>query len=137
MNRILLVGITTLCAVSITLAQAPGTTTTASAPASSEAATNAYGNNAYDAGSHPAMDAGALQSAIEAALRNDPTLSSSRIAVKVDGSTIELNGSTPSAKEKLTADRLARSFAVDRKVDNKLMVAGQTASEPATSAAKR
>lgn len=129
MNRILAVGMIALCAASMAHAQATSAATTAAVPARSEAAANAYGNNAYDSGAHPAMNASALQSEIEGALRNDPSLSGSRIAVKVDASTIELSGSTPSAKEKLTAERLARSFAIDRKVENKLTVAGQVASE--------
>jgi osmotically-inducible protein OsmY len=68
-----------------------------------------------------------LQSQIEGALRNDPSLSSSQVSVRVSGDTIEISGSVPTGIEKLTAERLARSFAGDRKVDDKLMVAGQPA----------
>lgn len=74
-----------------------------------------------------------LQSRIQGSLRNEPTLSGSQVAVAVRGGTIELTGGVPGPKEKLTAERLARSYAVDRKVENKLMVAGQSASEPTPS----
>jgi osmotically-inducible protein OsmY len=135
MNRILAIGMTALCGASMALAQASGGAAAPAASASSEQSSSAYGNRAYDAGAHP-TDAATLQSEIEAALRNDSSLSSSRVAVKVDASTIELSGSTPSAKEKLTAERLARSFAIDRKVDDKLMVAGQSAAGEAAPALK-
>lgn len=71
----------------------------------------------------------ALQSQIESGIRNDPSLSSSQISIRVSGDTIELSGSVPTGKEKLTAERLARSYSIDRKVvDDKLTVAGQSAS---------
>jgi osmotically-inducible protein OsmY len=83
---------------------------------------------------------GPLQSQIENAIRRDPGLSGSRLSVHVAGNQVELSGTAPTGKEKETADRLARSFAVDRKVDNKVAVAGQgpgstTLPEPASNAA--
>jgi len=66
-----------------------------------------------------------LQSQIETALRNEPTLSNSSINVNVTADKIELSGSVPSGKDRQTAKRIAQSFAGNRKVVDNITVSGQ------------
>jgi BON domain len=72
----------------------------------------------------PANDA-ALQSRIQQALSNEPTLASSHITVNVTDSAIELSGTATSNQDKQTADRIAQSFDGNRVFRDKLVVAGQ------------
>lgn len=110
-----------------------------SASSSADQDTSAYGNNTYDQQAHvapqppnhasptlPQPSDSALQSQIEAALRSDPALSGSQLSVRVAGNQVELSGAVPGGKEKETAERLTRSYAMDRKVENRLAVAGQS-----------
>jgi len=74
--------------------------------------------------SDPAESAG-LQVKIGSALKSEPTLSTSNVLVNVSGDTIELSGSVPSGKEKITARRIAQSFAGNRKVVDRITVTGR------------
>lgn len=67
----------------------------------------------------------ALQGRIQQALQNEPTLASSHVSVSVTDSAIELSGTVPSTKDKETAARIAQSFDGNRKLTDKLIVAGQ------------
>lgn len=78
-------------------------------------------------------DNGALQSKIENAMQSDPTLSTSRVAVNVTDTTIDLSGTVGSSKDKLAAERIAQSFGVNRKLNDKLTVTGQSRSTAAQS----
>jgi osmotically-inducible protein OsmY len=69
-------------------------------------------------------DNAAVQSQIESALRNEPALTSSHIAVNVTDSAIDLSGTVGSSKDKLSAERIAQSFGVNRKLNDKLNVTG-------------
>jgi osmotically-inducible protein OsmY len=65
-----------------------------------------------------------VQSDIQTALRNEPTLSSSILSVSVTDDSIELTGSAPSAKDREQAKRIAQSFAGNRRVVDNIKVAG-------------
>jgi len=66
-----------------------------------------------------------LTGQIVAALHDDSTLANEPISVNVDESQIVLSGSVASRKQRQTADRVAESFAVNRKVVDKLEVRGE------------
>jgi hypothetical protein len=76
-------------------------------------------------------DNGALQAQIENALRNEPSLSSSHVAVNVTDSAVELSGTVGSSKDKVAAERIAQSFGTNRKLNDKLMVTGHGHSDMA------
>lgn len=71
-----------------------------------------------------ASDTAALKSQLDSAYQSEPTLSSSHVMVNVTDTNIELTGTVPTAKERLTAKRIAQSYAGNRKVDEKLTVTG-------------
>jgi osmotically-inducible protein OsmY len=73
-------------------------------------------------GMTPDADSNTLRSQIDSALKSDPTLSSSQLSVDVNYSQITLSGTVPSGKEKLTAVRIAQSYAGNRKVNDKVTV---------------
>ena len=75
-------------------------------------------------------DAAELQSKIDGALKNEPTLSSSSVSVHVTADTIELSGSVPTSKDKTTAQRIAQSFAGNRKVVDKVTIGTNPSSNP-------
>jgi osmotically-inducible protein OsmY len=66
-----------------------------------------------------------LQQQIQTALKNEPTLSNDSINVNVAADKIELSGTAASGKEKKTAQRIAESYAGNRKVENHITVSGQ------------
>jgi len=69
-----------------------------------------------------------LQSNIDNAMRREPSLSNSQVTVHVSDVAIDLGGSVSSVKDRQTAERIAQSFSVDRKLNDKLVVTG--ASQP-------
>ncbi len=73
----------------------------------------------------------ALQSRIQDALRNEPTLGSSHVTVNVTESTIELAGTVGSGKDKQTAERVAQSFDGNRQMKDNLVVTGHGHSDMA------
>jgi hypothetical protein len=78
-------------------------------------------------------DSNTLRTQLESALTQDESLVGSKVDVAVDDNEINLAGTVPGSREKLAAERIARSFAGNRKVVNKLTVGAQ-ASQPAQSA---
>jgi hypothetical protein len=102
----------------------------AGAPATSPAAAgttpSAIGANAAPAGASTNIEsienASTLQGQIQNALQNEPTLRNDQINVNVNDSTIELSGTVQSGKEKQTADRIANSFAGNRRVRDRITV---------------
>ena len=68
-----------------------------------------------------------LRQRLNNALRNDPALSGSNIVANVSDDTISLTGSVRTAKDRQTAHRIAESFATNRKVKEKITVAGSAA----------
>jgi osmotically-inducible protein OsmY len=80
---------------------------------------------ASDQGVSPSSaDSTTLQSTIQEKLKNEPMLSSSSVNVNVNDSTIELSGSVATGKEKQTAERIAQSYAGNRKVVDRITVTG-------------
>ena len=63
-----------------------------------------------------------LQSHIQVALTNEPTLANSNINVNVTEDEIALSGSVSNGKARQTAERIARSFAENRRVTDHLTV---------------
>jgi osmotically-inducible protein OsmY len=61
-----------------------------------------------------------VQSQIQAALKNEPTLSNANITVSVTDDAVELSGTVASADEKRAAKKIAKSFAGNRKVKDSL-----------------
>jgi hypothetical protein len=107
-------------------AQAPSGSAGSQSPTSPNAQT-APGNSA-DAGANPTpstdQNDNVLQSQIESALRNEPALSSSHIAVNVTAESISLSGTIGSGKDKQTAERIAQSFDGNRKMNDTLAITG-------------
>lgn len=65
-----------------------------------------------------------LQSRIDDALRNEPTLGASHVVSNVTDTGIELSGTVGSAKDKQTAERIAASFNGNRKLTDNIVVTG-------------
>lgn len=65
-----------------------------------------------------------LQSRINDALRNEPTLGASHVTANVSDSGIDLSGTVGSAKDKQTAERIASSFDGNRKITDNIVVTG-------------
>lgn len=73
-----------------------------------------------------------LQSAIQKALHNEPTLANDKISVSVSANTIELSGSVANGREFTTAARIARSYAGSKWLVNHLQVGRPAAQEAAS-----
>jgi hypothetical protein len=80
-------------------------------------------------------DTATLQSQIQNALQNEPTLHNDSLSVNVTDNTIELGGAVQTGKEKQTAHRIASSFAGNRRVKDRITVSGHgtAASSPNSS----
>lgn len=72
-------------------------------------------------------DTATLQSQIQNALQNEPTLHNDSLSVNVTDNTIELGGAVQTGKEKQTAHRIASSFAGNRRVKDRITVSGHGA----------
>lgn len=70
-------------------------------------------------------DTATLQNQIQNALQNEPTLHNDNVNVSVTDSTIELSGAVQTGKEKQTAERIASSFAGNRRVKDRITVSGK------------
>jgi osmotically-inducible protein OsmY len=71
------------------------------------------------------IDTAGLASKINTALKNDPTLSNNNVMVNVSDQGVEVTGSVDTGKEKLTAMRIAQSYAGNFKVVDRLTLAGR------------
>jgi hypothetical protein len=65
-----------------------------------------------------------LRAKIEAALRREPSLSNTNISLNISDDTIDITGNANSPKERLAARRIVQSFAGNRKVRERINVAG-------------
>src|SRR3954470_13902127 len=74
--------------------------------------------------SSSSSDSASLQSTIQDKLKSEPVLSSSSVNVNVTDATIELSGTVATGKEKQTAERIAQSYAGNRKVVDRITVTG-------------
>ena len=111
----------------------PGTTPDPTAPtvdknAAPPAAQSSTANSGMTAA--VATDSATLKGQLESAFQAEPTLTGSNIQVSVSDTTVVLNGSVPSGKEKITAKRIAQSYAGNRKVVDKLTVSGRGNAAP-------
>jgi hypothetical protein len=77
-------------------------------------------------------DSNSLKQQLDQAYQSEPSLSGSNIQVEVTDSQVQLTGSVPTGKERLTAKRIAQSYAGNRKVADKLTVSGSNGSAPAS-----
>jgi osmotically-inducible protein OsmY len=129
---------------------ASGTTTTGSAGA--QATTGTTGSIGSSASPAPASGGTATETAtaggtfgtaasssdlkaqIENALHNEPTLASSTLVVNVTEDSIELSGRVPNSRNRETALRIARSYAGNRRVIDRLKTAASTTGQPGTTA---
>jgi hypothetical protein len=68
-----------------------------------------------------------LRQKLATALHNDPSLTGSNIEAVVSDDSISLTGSVRTNKDRVTARRIAESFATNRKVKEKITVAGSGA----------
>jgi len=101
-------------------------TTAPAAGASTQSSTSASGTSSSPASDQPASsDSATLQTTIQDKLKSEPLLSSSNVNVNVTDSTIELSGTVSTGKEKQTAERIAQSYAGNRKVVDRITVTGK------------
>jgi len=113
-------------------ATAPPASTTPSTTSTQSTQSSAIGANA-GAPAAPSMastgvginDTATLQSQIQNALQNEPTLRNNSLSVNVTDNTIELGGAVQNGKEKQTAHRIASSFAGNRRVKDRITVGGR------------
>ena len=106
------------------VAQAPsGSTATqpATPPSAQTVSSDATANPPASTNQNDSM----LQSQIENAIRNEPSLSNGRVVVNVSAESIDLSGTVGSGKDKQTAERIAQSFDGNRKLKDTLMITGQ------------
>jgi osmotically-inducible protein OsmY len=101
-------------ASSVAIAQTPsgssaGQSVTAPDPQAVPDNTANAGNSGGNGMGTPQNNA-ALQSRIEDAIRNEPTLGNSHVSVNVNDDAIDLSGTVGSTKDKQTAERIAESF---------------------------
>jgi hypothetical protein len=67
-------------------------------------------------------DSASLQQQLDQAFQSEPSLNGSKIDVAVSDSQVHLTGSVPTNKDKVTAERIAKSYAGNRKVVDKVTV---------------
>jgi BON domain len=72
----------------------------------------------------PDNSSSALQSRIADAIRNEPALTGSHVAVNVTDNSIDLTGTTGSSQDKQTVERIAQSFDGNRKLNDKIAITG-------------
>ena len=78
------------------------------------------------------LDSAGLASKINAALKRDPALANKNVSVNVSETGVEVTGAVDTSKEKLTAMRIAQSYAGNFKVLDRLTLAGHA--PPSTNA---
>jgi osmotically-inducible protein OsmY len=104
-----------------------GNSQTSANPSSSAPQTNApEAGSMQQSGASPATGGNMTtqQKQIETSIKNDPSLTDSSVSVKVSDSAIDLNGTVGNAKAKMNAERIAQSYAQNRKVNDNLQVTG-------------
>lgn len=83
-------------------------------------------------------DAQELRSRIETALRQEPSLSDANIVLTISDAMIDITGNANTPRQRLTARRIVQSFAGNRKVQERITVAGMApTTEPATTKSER
>ncbi len=87
-------------------------------------------NTQVPPGSFGVTPSNELKSQLDSAFQSEPTLSGSSIQTNVTDTTVELSGTVPTGKEKITAKRIAQSYSGNRKVVDRLTVTGRGGSSP-------
>jgi osmotically-inducible protein OsmY len=93
---------------------------------------SAEGSDSQPAGSASATtegEASALESRIQNTLEKDPTLSPGSVRVAVSSEAVELVGNVATSRQRLTATRIAQSYAGSKRVVTRITV-GASAQEP-------
>jgi osmotically-inducible protein OsmY len=101
--------------------------TSANPPSSAPLAKQPEAGTMQQSGAAPTSVGGdmtTLQKQIETSIKNDPSLTDSTVAVNVSDSSIDLNGTVANSRAKMNAERIAQSYAQNRKVNNNLQVTG-------------
>jgi hypothetical protein len=70
-----------------------------------------------------------LRNRIETALRREPSLSNANLVLNISDDTIDITGNANTPKERITARRIVQSFAGNRRVRERIAVAGITRTE--------
>lgn len=109
----------------LALSQQQGNSSGQSSASQSSPSGNSVGTAGTPAPPSPdSNDNAGLQSRIDDALRNEPTLGASHVVSSVTDSGIELTGTVGSAKDKQTAERIASSFNGNRKLTDNITITG-------------
>lgn len=87
-------------------------------------ATNPQAQSQQPAFGLTTVDTASLASRINSALKNDPTLANNNVMVNVGDQGVEVTGTVDTGKEKLTAMRIAQSYAGNFKVVDRVTLAG-------------
>jgi len=110
---------------------------TAARPAVPASTDQPGASSAEDRDSQPAgpvsattdVEASALESRIQNTLEKDPTLSPGSVRVAVSTEAVELSGSVATSRQRLTATRIAQSYAGSKRVVTRITV-GASPQEP-------
>jgi osmotically-inducible protein OsmY len=117
----------------LALSLAYATSQTGSTSTNSQTSTQSQYPTQTQSGSSSATSSTDVQSQIQNAFKNEPTLSNDNITVTVTDNEVELTGTVASDKEKHTAKKIAQSYASGRKVKEHLTVgSGSTGSNTTT-----
>ncbi len=87
---------------------------------------NAVGAPSGMGSSQSSASSDQVRNDIQTAFRNEPTLTSSNIAVNVTDDSVELSGTVPSSADRDEAKRIAESYAGSRRVVDNIRVASGT-----------
>lgn len=74
-----------------------------------------------------------MQTQIQNALKNEPTLANDAVTVAVSDDEISISGAVATAKEKLTAQRIVQSYAGNRRVKDHLRISARSQDNPENS----
>jgi hypothetical protein len=68
-----------------------------------------------------------LRTRIHTALEREPSLSGTNLALTISDTTIDISGNANTPRQRMTARRIVQSFAGNRKVQERITVAGMPA----------
>ncbi len=90
----------------------------------SDTTAQSNGAQASSSAAGSADDSAQLQQQIDRGIKTDPSLAQSSIAVSVNDTSVNLSGTVMSDAAKKNAERIAQSYAANRKVNNNIEVMG-------------
>lgn len=106
------------------------TSSTNPRPGQSKPATGITENQAVTTESASSSE---MQTQIQNALKNEPTLANNAVTVAVSDDEISISGVVATAKEKLTAQRIVQSYAGNRRVKDHLRISARSQDNPENS----